>query len=524
MKKINPGKACVLLAFLLLLVFWVHEAGKKEDMHCDEYFSYMGANSNFAEEGFAFENLENGEWVTPEYFVEKLSVGKNEIFDYKSAWNNQKSDVHPPLYYLLLHAVTSLRAGRFSMMAGLTLNMALMLGTLFLLYKILVIFTGNKLMSAIAVLAFGTCPGVISTIVFIRMYALMTFLAILYIYLYVAFEYGKIDSKVFFTGIFLINILGGLTQYYFLIFCFGIFVAYVVWNLILIVEKKRKPVFLAFYALTNVLSAGVYLLLWPSCIEHIFHGYRGEETFENISELNNFLKNITKMFVHLNQGIFLNSGKILLILASLIAAGMYLKKQWNKGMALALAVGCNALFYYVLVAHISELKADRYLMPIYPIIALVVFTFLVGFLKCFEQRGVNVFVIFMCVFAIANVLHEPNYLYDTREAQVEDIIGVQQDNCLYVHHDYHWYQLAYNLAYFTKFQNTKIVYDMDDLEVISEDLELQELSSLTVYFDSDYNDEDMLAYFGNNLWSGQYVYDQIGESDYCNIYLFEKNE
>lgn len=524
MKKINPGKACVLLAFLLLLVFWVHEAGKKEDMHCDEYFSYMGANSNFAEEGFAFENLENGEWVTPEYFVEKLSVGKNEIFDYKSAWNNQKSDVHPPLYYLLLHAVTSLRAGRFSMMAGLTLNMALMLGTLFLLYKILVIFTGNKLMSAIAVLAFGTCPGVISTIVFIRMYALMTFLAILYIYLYVAFEYGKIDSKVFFTGIFLINILGGLTQYYFSISCFGIFVTYVVWNIFLIAKKKRKPLFLAFYVLFNMISVGVYLLLWPNCIEHIFHGYRGEETFENVGEINNLLGNITNMFLHMNQGVFLNSGKILLILVSFVAVGMYLAKRWNKGMALALAIGCNALFYYVLVSQISELKADRYLMPIYPMAAIVIFTVLICCLSYFEQRGTKAFVVLMIVFIFANILHEPNYLYNTREAQVKAIVDEQQDNSLYVHHDYHWYQIAYNLAYFTKFQNTKIVYDMESTEVISEDSNLQRLSSVTVFFDSDYGEEDMCAYFGDSLWNGQYVYNWIGESDYCNIYLFERNE
>ncbi len=516
----------LVLAFVVLGMFWLLSARKKEDMHCDEYFSYMGANSEFEEEGYPFNNLknfENGQWVTPDYFNDLYAVTSDELLDYGTAWNNQKQDVHPPLYYLLLHLITSVRLGRFSMMAGALLNIICMLAALIFLYKIFVILSEDQSMSAIAVLAYGTCPGVVSTIVFLRMYSLLTLFTVIGFYLFVAYENKKIKDKAFLAGVFLINILGMLTQYYFLFIAVGLFLTFVLRSVYLIYRRRRKVSLLSAFVVTNILSAVLYLFFWPDCIQHILFGYRGEETFQNVVETKNFINNTSEMFVHLDQGLFLNSGKLIIIFTCFLILLSYLKSYWDEKDSFIAIIGLNAVFYYLIVSHISEMKTDRYLMPIYPLIAVTVLGCLIKALKRFEKKGLKAFTLLMAVFCVANMLHAPNYLYSGRAEQIESLVSHEQENCMYIHKDYHWYQIMTNSRYFMNYQNTKIIYNMDDPNLILGDERLQSLSSVCVFFDMDYDETGMKEYFGNNLWNGQYTYTYLGNSEYCNIYLFTRN-
>lgn len=516
-----------LLFAVTLCVFWLFQARKKEDMHCDEYFSYIGANSEFEDEGYPFNNLshhEDGQWVTPDYFNDLYAVTADELLSYGSAWNNQKQDVNPPLYYMLLHFITSLRMGSFSMMAGILLNMICMLGALTFLYKTFSMLLDDKLMSIIAVFAYGMCPGVVSTIVFLRMYSLLVLFAAAGIYLFAAYECGKIKEKVFFGGMFVVNILGMLTHYYYIFIAAGLFLTFILRSVYLIARKRRKAAPLAAYVTVSIVSALVYLLIWPDCIQHIFFGYRGEETLQNVVESQNLLSNIQQMFTWLDQGLFLNSGKLILVFACFLMLGMYLKSCWDEKLVFIAAMGLNAVFYYLIVSHISEMKTDRYLMPVYPLIAVAVLGCLGKAAKFLEKKnGVKVFGVLMGLFCIMNVFRVPNYLYSGRAEQIASVVSQEQENCMYVHKDYHWYQILVNSRYFMNYQNTKIVYDMENKDLISGDERLQGLESVCVYFDEDYDETAMKEYFGNYLWNGEYSYTYLGNTDYCSIYLFVRD-
>ena len=66
-------------------------------------------------------------WHTKEYYLDYLEINKNEIFNLKPIWENQKNDVHPPLYYLLLRFCMRFTNGHVSVWPGIILNIIILI-------------------------------------------------------------------------------------------------------------------------------------------------------------------------------------------------------------------------------------------------------------------------------------------------------------------------------------------------------------------------------------------------------------
>ena len=65
-------------------------------------------------------------WHNKEYYEDYLSVQEDEIGEYKQVYENQKNDVHPPFYYLLLKIVSNFSINKFSKWPGLILNIIIL--------------------------------------------------------------------------------------------------------------------------------------------------------------------------------------------------------------------------------------------------------------------------------------------------------------------------------------------------------------------------------------------------------------
>lgn len=136
-KKIARPKIMVVAAFLVMMLVWLYWGLQKEDLFCDEYYTFAASNSDLGDDGLDFgKDIEEGSWIDSEYFIDKYGVDKTEIFDYAFAWNNQKLDVHPPLYYILIHFISSFFIDQFSIMAGILANMLCALVTMIFVYNI----------------------------------------------------------------------------------------------------------------------------------------------------------------------------------------------------------------------------------------------------------------------------------------------------------------------------------------------------------------------------------------------------
>ncbi len=101
---------CVSLLAIILNVLC--QEIRKEGYYIDELRPYGLANSYympFLQEQEDYPDHWHGEGFYKNY----LTAGEGETFSFASVYDNQVHDVHPPLYYFLLHFVCSLFEGDF---------------------------------------------------------------------------------------------------------------------------------------------------------------------------------------------------------------------------------------------------------------------------------------------------------------------------------------------------------------------------------------------------------------------------
>ena len=98
----------VLMAFLMTLGVCLLFGIRKTGMFIDEIYSYGLSNSRYAP---FLSDLKGGELTdkifTPEDIDAYLTVGNGDQFAFGSVYYNQTKDVHPPLYYWIFNAVSS---------------------------------------------------------------------------------------------------------------------------------------------------------------------------------------------------------------------------------------------------------------------------------------------------------------------------------------------------------------------------------------------------------------------------------
>ena len=107
----------VMLAALLALM--VSIGARKDGFDIDEFFTYGLANSYHQ----PFLNTETGRWISGKAFSDYLTAS-GHAHEYLNVYENQIADVHPPLYYLFMHAVCSaFQNPPFTKWTGIGLNL-----------------------------------------------------------------------------------------------------------------------------------------------------------------------------------------------------------------------------------------------------------------------------------------------------------------------------------------------------------------------------------------------------------------
>lgn len=107
----------------------------KKGYFVDEIWSYGLSNSYYHAQLEDNNSLENVK-ISSELFKKYLTVDEGKNFKFGSVVNNQMHDAHPPLFYMVLHSVSSLFTGTFSKWFGLIPNIIYFVIVMFLLLKI----------------------------------------------------------------------------------------------------------------------------------------------------------------------------------------------------------------------------------------------------------------------------------------------------------------------------------------------------------------------------------------------------
>ena len=115
-KRLLWGGAFLLLLLLQLLLL-IYYGSRKSGFHEDEFYSYYSTNKTAG----LFVN--DREWIDRDSYRNEFVVLPGEQFRYGIVKQMQSWDVHPPLYYYILHTVCSLFPGVFSKWLGIAVNL-----------------------------------------------------------------------------------------------------------------------------------------------------------------------------------------------------------------------------------------------------------------------------------------------------------------------------------------------------------------------------------------------------------------
>lgn len=375
----------VLLLMQLTVLFYY--GGRKAGFHEDELYTYYSSNKSAG----LFVN--DRQWTLREELRNDFVVLEGEGFRYDVVWQMQSWDVHPPLYYFLFHTICSLFPGVFSKWLGIAVNLIAYAGCYILLaytaYTAVrcgsTVEKGAEILSFLVCLFWGFSGAVISGVMFIRMYQLLTFFVLLCLSLHLRAVF-KQDFRIrsFLLPLALTVFLGFLTQYYYIIFHFFLGAGFCFYLL-----RKKKIRELLSYATACAAGLLAALIYYPPALSHIFRGYRGTEAVSEFGNASNTLDRLRFFWGLFDDYVMSDTLSIWILILALLAVTIgYLKKRGklpdrgiNPTAALMLFAAAGYFFTVSKTALLLGETSNRYQLPIYGILC---FLLVYGMWSCIE--------------------------------------------------------------------------------------------------------------------------------------------
>lgn len=381
-KKTTIILIIIILVQILIRIYFGYQ---KQYFHMDEMYSYGLMNYNKL-------NIADNEdflnkWHNKEYFEDYLEVNDNEIYNIKPVYENQKNDVHPPLYYLLLRIFATFTINKFTKWTGILLNITIFIISSIMVYLISKELFKNKIYAVLTTLINGFTIISLNSTLYIRMYELCNLNILI-----ITFLHMKIHNKekIRPINIFLIStfmILGGLTHYYFFIYAF---VLYLIYTVKCIKQKKYKN--LMIYNIGIFISAIIYILIFPYAISHIFFSYRGVTVEVDV------IKNIVGYCKKINQEFFNGLLPFIIILTGIIAIKP--KKSDIKMNGEMVLLVTPILIYLLTIVLKAPYIETRYIIPIYSSMIIVIVYYLREFVRKRASCKHTLFIISIIFFTI----------------------------------------------------------------------------------------------------------------------------
>ena len=438
----NRKRELKIIAIVIIIqtLIYIFCGIKKSYIHMDEAYSLGLASYNKIEiqDNADFYNT----WHNKQYYEDYLTVNDNEVGKYSQVYENQKNDVHPPLYYLLLRFAMGFSKNHYSKWPGIAVNIIIFafitIFTYQILQKLLQGFSNSKqenqeqeILSRIKeksiILAFisSITMASLTNVIYIRMYALSTFNILLTTLLHIKLlenlnNNEKINSKLL-ISIGTSALIGSLTHYYFL---FYLAMMYLIFATKYIKKKETKK--LIWYTLTMGIAATISLAIFPYSIQHMFFGYRGQGVIDKFKDISMFLQNIFEYLKKINRFCFAELGGIILII--ILIGAIYTSKknlQIKTKNEIAHIIVIPTVFYFLLVAVASPWIELRYIMPICNLVFILCIYYFYKILnEIFKDKKANTILaitLIAIILAPAIFKIEPEVMYSDKKEIVEQL-------------------------------------------------------------------------------------------------------
>ncbi len=418
-------------------------------------------------------------WMDGSVLFDMCTASKDDRFDYMQVYINQALDVHPCLYYILVHTVFSLFPGVYSVYFLFGVNMVCLLITCILMYSFIKARTSWQA-ALMGTLVYGFSQGFVSCAVFFRMYALETLAVFVTFYFYMTLKEKRyaLERKDY-IRLGLVAIFGFNVHYYYILYLIPLF-ALTMYN---IKKEAGEP---GKYFASQFVAGIVSLIIWPFSLYHILFGYRGTEAVSKLKSLG-ILKSALDYLILCARSLFFSdfAGGVVLVIA--IASLIYGRKKADKNVPWKELL-IPPVIYLIIVSKIAPSSSSRYIMCLFPfvIIALVcmIYPGMMRFMKD-EGRAGYVCALLAVIYVVCSfVFIEPEFLYREKVGlKLGADIDRQKTDCLMITPEHY---IGY--VYMTG------LYDLDQVMVLDYDM-------LDTLIDTRPRDEkeDILLYIGTVL-------------------------
>lgn len=354
-----------IISIQLILMFIV--GIYKQAFFIDELWSFNLANSNsilcLGDASIVF-----NKWHNKDSWQSLLIVSSDNRFNYLGVYLNQAADVHPPLYYAVLHTVCSFFTEQFSKWYAIVPNMVIFAFTQMLLYRVSCHFIKDTWIKFLPLIWYGFSTAAVNIVIFMRMYSLFTLWCVLFVYLSVNIPKTEEKRRKHFVYLGLNVICGMLTHYYFLIFLFFMLLWYggYLWF-------TNQKILAKQYVVTSCYAVMFAVLLYPYMIKQILGigatGYRGAQSFGMLWDSPFGFK--AKLLVEsLNCSLFFYSmGSFLLAFVTSLAICISQRKNEEEYYELLVLI-LSVFSYFVVLAKIYIYANTKYISNILPLLVL----------------------------------------------------------------------------------------------------------------------------------------------------------
>lgn len=426
-------------------------------------------------------------WITREQFRDYITVDRGDAFNYLSVYFNILTDVHPPLYYMVLHTVSSVFQGRAEAWMGCLINLAAIAIVMVLLVKI-----GRLMASALGMgekagsvgfccaLFYGFSAGAVATTLLTRMYGMVTLWCVAYFWLILKkWEDREYDRRN--LRLILITALGFWTQYFFLFYC--ILLAAVA--AVALLRSKRVKEFWCFVR-SMLLSAVLGLAVFPFAVQDVISSDRGVEALENLTEGMSGFGMRLAAFLDIVQSRTFSGWFWVMLLVLAVFVSIYIRttsgkqdmpeeKREKDSLAgknrrtLLWMLLFPAAGYFLLAARMSPYLVDRYVMPVFPFVILAGVLALSRLLWAVKKsvpeklgRGIvgTVCILTLLLQVFGLIRYDGSYLYRGYRMQEKRAEQYADYSCICVYGGVRYYE---NLKEFTQYEKT-LLLTLEELE------------------------------------------------------------
>lgn len=377
---------CLLLIINLGVVLHCFE--NKKGFHSDEQWSYARANSTqvYLDKDIHFFDEVNektklfNHWIAHTAFTNYLTVQEQDKFSYQNIYHNLKYVEHPPLYFILIHTISSFFPNSFSKWYAGSMNLVIFVLIYLMLFKLSKLFLKDDKLALCTTALWGFSVIGVSTIVYLRMYALQALLSICLCYEIIKIIQNNKATRQELALIFLFSFLGIFNQYNAIFFSFF---ATLFGCLIFLRRKNYKLMFEL--AAVMALSVVMLFVVYPQAYEVLFDSWCAKQVLSNLTHTNrpegatfmNILLDVdirvpNVMMMVSEQFFAFNHTNVKLIILGLILGmtiGLYLKPKINSETKWLIGV---FLFYQIFLLSMPNMRIfhSRYYMSSIPFLAI----------------------------------------------------------------------------------------------------------------------------------------------------------